>query len=94
MPNHQSRAKRCFDVIIGSFSLLGWALAPSTSVRAADEVSPIEARAIAKEAYIFGFPMVDGYRNTPTSWTAITSSSKRRGTKSTTYPAFSPPMTK
>jgi hypothetical protein len=25
-------------------------------------VSPAEARAIAKEAYIYGFPMVDGYR--------------------------------
>lgn len=62
MPNHQSRAKRCFDVIIGSFSLLGWALAPSLSVRAEDEVSPAEVRAIAKEAYIYGFPMVDGYR--------------------------------
>jgi len=62
MQNHQSRAKRCFEVIIGSFSLLGWALAPSLSVRAADEVSPAEVRAIAKEAYIYGFPMVDGYR--------------------------------
>ena len=26
------------------------------------EVSPAESRAIAKEAYIYGFPMVDGYR--------------------------------
>ncbi len=26
------------------------------------EVSPAEARAIAREAYIYGFPMVDGYR--------------------------------
>jgi len=62
MPNHQWRAKRCFHAIIGSFSLLGWALAPSLSFRAADQVSPAEVRAIAKEAYIYGFPMVDGYR--------------------------------
>lgn len=29
---------------------------------AAAGVSPAEARAIAKEAYVYGFPMVDGYR--------------------------------
>jgi hypothetical protein len=28
----------------------------------AQEVTPTEARAIAKEAYIYGYPMVDGYR--------------------------------
>src|SRR5215469_9441249 len=33
-----------------------------TPVTAQDAVSPAEARAIAKEAYIYGFPMVDGYR--------------------------------
>jgi hypothetical protein len=32
-----------------------------TTARAAD-VTPAEARAIAKEAYIYGFPMVDSYR--------------------------------
>jgi hypothetical protein len=32
-----------------------------TSARAAD-ITPAEARAIAKEAYIYGFPMVDSYR--------------------------------
>ena len=32
-----------------------------TSVRAGD-LTPSEARAIAKEAYIYGYPMVDGYR--------------------------------
>src|SRR5215471_11235758 len=62
MPNHQLRAKRCFDVIICSFSLFGWALVPSFCYGAPDEVSPAEVRAIAKEAYIYGFPMVDGYR--------------------------------
>ena len=34
----------------------------STPVTAQGAVSPTEARAIAKEAYIYGFPMVDGYR--------------------------------
>jgi hypothetical protein len=37
-------------------------LAPPFIVHAADEVSPAEARTIAKDAYIYGFPMVDGYR--------------------------------
>lgn len=32
-----------------------------TTVHAAD-LTPAEARAIAKEAYIYGFPMVDSYR--------------------------------
>jgi len=32
-----------------------------TSVRAAD-ISPTEARAIVKEAYVYGFPLVDSYR--------------------------------
>src|SRR5262245_46484412 len=36
--------------------------ASATPVTAQDAVSPAEARAIAKEAYIFGFPMVEGYR--------------------------------
>jgi hypothetical protein len=38
----------------------GLALA-STGVQGGD-VTPAEARAIAKEAYIYGFPMVDSYR--------------------------------
>ena len=34
-----------------------------TAARAANQdVNPAEARAIAKEAYIYGFPMVDSYR--------------------------------
>src|SRR5271166_6377623 len=39
------------------------ALFPFTLVaRAETSISPEEARAIAKEAYIYGFPMVDSYR--------------------------------
>jgi hypothetical protein len=69
--------------------------ASGTPVIVQDTVSPAEARAIAKEAYIFGFPLVDGYRiQLPTSWTATTPSSKRRGTRSGTSPASSRPMTK
>jgi len=36
-------------------------LALTFTVRA-NEISPVEARAIAKEAYIYGFPLVDNYR--------------------------------
>jgi hypothetical protein len=35
---------------------------PPATTPAAGEVTPVEARAIAKEAYIYGFPMVDNYR--------------------------------
>lgn len=38
------------------------ALAASTVPSRAADVTPAEARVIAKEAYIYGFPMVDGYR--------------------------------
>ncbi len=43
----------------------GIALIPAFRLRAAygqTSVTPAEARAIAKEAYIYGFPMVDNYR--------------------------------
>jgi hypothetical protein len=40
---------------------LGFALALTFTTHAAD-VTPTEARAIVKEAYIYGFPMVDNYR--------------------------------
>ncbi|HTY29589.1 MAG TPA: cell envelope protein, partial [Mycobacterium sp.] len=38
------------------------ASAPPTSSTAAGAVTPKQARAIAKDAYIYGFPMVDSYR--------------------------------
>jgi hypothetical protein len=41
---------------------LGCVVALSLNAHAAADVSPAEARAIAKEAYIYGFPMVDSYR--------------------------------
>ena len=36
--------------------------APPTSAQSSGAVTPEQARAIAKEAYIYGFPMVDSYR--------------------------------
>src|SRR3954466_436104 len=36
--------------------------APLTAARAQTNVTPAEARAIAKEAFIYGFPLVDNYR--------------------------------
>ena len=38
------------------------ALFPFAAARAQTDVSPSEARAIAREAYIYGYPMVDSYR--------------------------------
>lgn len=43
-----------------SLAVLSMASAKQASAQA--DVSPAEARAIAKEAYIYGYPMVDGYR--------------------------------
>ena len=62
MPNHQLRSKRsCLEVVVRS-CVLGCVLAPPFIVHATDDVSAAEVRAIAREAYIYGFPMVDGYR--------------------------------
>jgi hypothetical protein len=52
-----SRIKSAF---VAAFSLLG-ALTASAAP-AQQPVTPEEARAITKEAYIYGFPMVDNYR--------------------------------
>src|SRR3981081_2813942 len=49
----------------------GVALLPALHFSAAHAqagVSPAEARAIAKEAYIYGFPIVDNYRVQPAYW--------------------------
>lgn len=43
-------------------AFLGCVLTLVFNTSAAEQVSPAEARAIAKEAYIYGFPIVDGYR--------------------------------
>ena len=49
------------DFTTGSVLAAGLVGLGSTSAQAQD-VTPAEARAIAKEAYIYGFPMVDSYR--------------------------------
>jgi hypothetical protein len=41
---------------------LMWAFVLWLSAAYAADLTPLEARAITKEAYIYGFPMVDGYR--------------------------------
>jgi hypothetical protein len=41
---------------------------PFSAARAQTGVSPAEARAIAKEAYIYGFPIVDNYRVQHAYW--------------------------
>jgi hypothetical protein len=41
-------------------ALIGTALPPMKA--SAQSMSPDEARAIAKEAYVYGFPLVDSYR--------------------------------
>ena len=47
-----------------SYGLAAMAVAGSllAATKATEGVTPAEARAIAKEAYVYGFPMVDGYR--------------------------------
>src|SRR5882757_5721527 len=41
---------------------------PFTAARAQTGITPAEARAIAKEAYIYGFPIVDNYRIQHAYW--------------------------
>jgi hypothetical protein len=45
-----------------AFAAVAAASARSIPARAQTDVTPAEARAIAKEAYIYGFPVVDSYR--------------------------------
>ncbi|MCX7304385.1 MAG: DUF1254 domain-containing protein [Hyphomicrobiales bacterium] len=52
-------SRRTFAALLGATALPGLA---STSFATAADLSPEDARAIAKEAYTYGFPMVDSYR--------------------------------
>ena len=45
-----------------AITFLTLATFPSLAIRAQVGVTPAEARAIAKEAYVYGFPLVDSYR--------------------------------
>ena len=50
-------------VNMAALAIAGGCLAAvTTGAQAQDDVTAVEARAIAKEAYIYGFPMVDSYR--------------------------------
>ena len=53
-----SAVKHCLLILI--IGLLG-ACDKTTQIQEA-EITPEEARAIAKEAYVYGFPLVDNYR--------------------------------
>jgi hypothetical protein len=45
-----------------ALAIAGCCLASASTTVQAEDVTPAEARAIAKEAYIYGFPLVDDYR--------------------------------
>src|SRR5689334_18574292 len=49
-----------FALMMCVAAIMGAAITPATP--AAQPLSAAEARAIAKEAYIYGFPLVDNYR--------------------------------
>ncbi len=53
------KASRLCVITLTMALIASWA---ATTVQAQTSVTPAEARAIAKEAYIYGFPMVDHYR--------------------------------
>jgi hypothetical protein len=51
------------SLVIATLIVVGLTYArESRTAAAADSLSPAEVRAIAKEAYIYGFPLVDSYR--------------------------------
>ena len=53
---------KTIKLIALAFTMTLLTSSPFTMARAQTNVTPAEARAIAKEAYIYGFPMVDSYR--------------------------------
>ena len=56
------RLQACTIVLLGFLGLLsGCGTAPQSSLKPGD-LSPEETRAIAKEAYIYGFPVVTNYQ--------------------------------
>ena len=59
----RTRMTQAAAVVLAAGALLGWpAHPPADAQPAKDAVTPAEARAIAKEAYTYGFPLVDNYR--------------------------------
>lgn len=48
--------------ILAAYVLLGWSYPPAVAQPPKEAVTPAEAKAIAKEAAVYGFPLVDNYR--------------------------------
>jgi hypothetical protein len=59
-PMHSTISRR--DVLLGGSAATATLAAGGTAPRAQAAPSPAEIRAIAKEAYTYGFPLVDSYR--------------------------------
>src|SRR5215467_12941756 len=62
MPNEKIMSWNKYPTLCLFCALYARQFAFDTPVTAQDAVSPAQAHAIAKEAYIFGFPIVEGYR--------------------------------
>lgn len=50
------------SALLGAVSILFLSAGTTAQAQTAKDLPPAEARAIAKEAYIYGFPLVDNYR--------------------------------
>ena len=51
-----------FGCIIALALVMTAATTSRAQGKAQTAITPVEARAIAKEAYVYGFPLVDSYR--------------------------------
>src|SRR5579862_6949591 len=51
-----------FDCVVDFALVMAAATINQAQAKAQTPITPVEARAIAKEAYVYGFPLVDNYR--------------------------------
>ena len=59
----RTRRVSIFATVFALAVLLGWPVRPNALAQSVnDTLTPAEARAIAQEAFIYGFPVVDNYR--------------------------------
>jgi hypothetical protein len=59
----RTRSTLATAALLAVGALLGWRAQPTLEPQPAkDALTPAEARTITKEAYIYGFPLVDSYR--------------------------------
>ena len=59
----RTRRISIFATVFALAVLLGWPVRPNALAQSVnDTLTPAEARAVAKEAFIYGFPVVDNYR--------------------------------